>query len=254
MVNIIATLGAGSGIDTARLADDLSTAARAPRATAIATRRAAVTAELGGLTKARAAVAELTDAVASLATGAKLSEATATADRPSLVGIVVDLTAALEQTRIAIPVQGQTRGVRQALTRLTGLEVSGVSLAALGVATDRTGALRVDRTRLAAAVERNPGAVQTLVSGPGGLATTLDALQRDLAAPGGAVASAESRLPQSQANLDRAAAELDARTAAQRAALVRQFSAMERAVGTYRSQQSSIQQQVDAWTAGLRAR
>jgi flagellar capping protein FliD len=254
MVNIVATLGAGSGIDSARLADDLVAAARAPRAAAIAARRSAVTAELGALAQVRAGVAGLTDTVTSLAMGARLREATATGDRAALAGIVIDLAAALDQTRGALPAQPQTRAIREALARMSTLSVGGTSLAALGVATDRSGALRVDRTRLAAALDREPRAVQTLVAGPGGLAAALDKLQRELMAAGGPLASVEARLRRSQGALDRAAADLDVRSAAQRSQLVRQFSAMERAVGAYRSQQTSVQQQVDAWTAGLRGR
>ncbi|MCA3255715.1 MAG: flagellar filament capping protein FliD [Alphaproteobacteria bacterium] len=257
MVNIIGTLGAGSGIDTARLADDLAAAARTPRASALAARRAGVTAELGALAQSRSAVAGLAAAVGELATGARLRDATAAGDRDALAAIVADLAASLDAVRGSLAqrsLPAASRSVGAALAALTTRQVDGVSLSALGVATERSGALRIDRARLTSALAADTGAVQRLVAGPNGLAAALEGLNRSFSAAGGPVAAAEGRLRRAQSDIDRATAALDARTAANRESLLRQFAAMERAVGAYRAQQTSVQQQVDAWTAGLRSR
>ena len=130
------------------------------------------------------------------------------------------------------------RGVQRQLANLT---VGAAGLASVGMTTQRSGLVSVDSARLGRALEADPDAVEALLA--------------RLTAPGGGLAVARTalgpatsdRLAREQRGIANERAVVDARSAAMRTQLTRQYAAMERAVGGLKATQSYLDQQIKAW-------
>jgi flagellar hook-associated protein 2 len=151
------------------------------------------------------------------------------------------------------------RALRQSLTQLAGTVImpsaAGTAprtLADLGLATERNGAFRLDATRLAATLQRDPAGVAAMfTTGLYGVYATLDGISRkstSLANPaslGGSI----TRLTSQQAKVKEDLATIADKQETLRASLAQRFAVADVRVGASHSTLSFLQQQIDAWNA-----
>ena len=93
-VNFVSALGAGSGIDTKKLAEELVAIERAPRQAQIDKRTAAAESRISGYGVVRFALSELKNAFAGLNDLSEFASVTARSSQPSAVGVSAGATAA----------------------------------------------------------------------------------------------------------------------------------------------------------------
>ena len=144
------------------------------------------------------------------------------------------------------------RTMQTDLSRLVGTQIvsdaSGPrTLAEIGVATLRDGSLTVDAARLSAALSRYPQAVESMFASGAALPATLQKISL-------AAGSTKSGLGASEASYTKAADQIaQAREKALEAAdiartrMTQQFASMDAKVAAYKSTQTFLKQQVDAW-------
>lgn len=129
--------------------------------------------------------------------------------------------------------------LRQVERQLAALTTGAGGLAALGVTTSRDGTLSVNNSKLSAALAADPDGAEALLAG---LTAAGGALTRVRSAIG-----TDTRLAREQKAVATGRAALDASSATLRASLVKQYAAMERAVGGFKSTQSFLDAQIKAW-------
>lgn len=144
------------------------------------------------------------------------------------------------------------RTLQTDLSRLVSTDLSGAvgslrTLAEIGVGTLRDGTLSVNSAQLASALSRDPQAVEAMFAASAGLPA---AMQRISLAAG----STRTGLGASEASYTKAAdliaqAREKALEAAEttRTRMTQQFASMDAKVAAYKSTQTFLQQQVDAW-------
>lgn len=144
------------------------------------------------------------------------------------------------------------RTMQTDLSRLVGTQIvsdaSGPrTLAEIGVATLRDGSLTVDAARLSAALSRYPQAVESMFASGAALPAALQKISL-------AAGSTKSGLGASEASYTKAADQIaQAREKALEAAdiartrMTQQFASMDAKVAAYKSTQTFLKQQVDAW-------
>jgi flagellar hook-associated protein 2 len=121
------------------------------------------------------------------------------------------------------------------------------TLAALGVATNRDGTLRVDTLRLSRVLAERPGDVEAMFKGGAGLPAALAGIATAAADQRSGLGASEANYAKLQQTLseDREKAVTAAETT--RTRMTQQFASMDARVAAYRSTQSFLEQQVDAW-------
>lgn len=132
------------------------------------------------------------------------------------------------------------RSLQSALSRLTTTSVGGSdvrTLADLGVKTAQDGSLSIDAAKLAAAVARNPGAVDSLFStGTTGLSDTIISLSdRYTSSTEGLLVARQNGLTKNISTIGDTLLKMDARLATYKQNLIRQFTAMESVVSGLKS-------------------
>ncbi|WP_431469306.1 flagellar filament capping protein FliD [Sphingosinithalassobacter sp. LHW66-3] len=148
------------------------------------------------------------------------------------------------------------RTLAQSLARLTlaplvpgaGTDAP-TTLAALGVATNRDGTLRIDADRLGAALTTHPEAVEAMFRAESGLPAALAAISTAAASTATGLGASEARYTEAAGNLEEDRSEALAAAEALRARMTQQFARMDSKVAAYKSTQSFLQQQIDAWNA-----
>ena len=142
------------------------------------------------------------------------------------------------------------RSLQSALGRLSTTSVGGSdvrTLADLGVKTAQDGALSIDAKVFAAAVSRNPGAVDALfATGSSGLADTVTTLSdRYTSSTAGLLVTRQNGLTKNIRTIGDTLDKMDSRLATYKQTLIRQFSAMEsvvsglKAIGNFLNAQSA---------------
>jgi flagellar hook-associated protein 2 len=121
------------------------------------------------------------------------------------------------------------------------------TLAALGVATNRDGSLKIDSAKLTKALAEHPAAVESMFKDGAGVSAALAAIATTAASNTYGLGASEDRYEKAQAEVavdvqDALAAADDTRTR-----MTRQFASMDAIVASYKSTQTFLQQQVDAW-------
>lgn len=149
------------------------------------------------------------------------------------------------------------RELKRQLQQLTMAEIGGgalTQLAEIGIKTNRDGTLMLDNALLTKALVNNPEAVEKMFAEPQGNATTGNGLSAALNAISAAAANTTRGLGASEvsynkakANLDEDKAEVLAKTEDVRARMTRQFASMDAKVAVYKSTQTFLQNQIDAW-------
>lgn len=144
------------------------------------------------------------------------------------------------------------RAVRDGLRGLAKLKSAGFSLADLGVRTQRTGALAVNDSALAATLGRSPEAIASLFTGTAGISAGLTRLRGQLTGTLGALTDASTRTAREQSALAAETVRLDSRSLLLRESLTRRYADADVAVAAYKATASFLTQQSDAWAAARR--
>lgn len=170
--------------------------------------------------------------------------ASAVSDLADALNALHDLNATLTRGASGGEAAGALAGdatVRGLQRQLSGLTVGAGGLSSVGVTTQRSGQVTVDTARLAKALESDPDGVEALLvrlTAPGGAL---------VAARGSLGGGATDRLVRERRGIATEQAAQEARSAALRTQLTRQYAAMERAVGGFKATQSYLDQQIKAW-------
>jgi len=142
------------------------------------------------------------------------------------------------------------------LTDLTGAtDGSPKSLAELGIATNRDGTLSVDSTRLTNALATYPAAVEAIFTDRGvrsekdGLSAALNALSSSVTGRAFGLGASEGRYTKAQTTLAADRSKLAEEQEKMKARLTQQYASMDSRVAAYKSTQSFLQNQIDAWNA-----
>ncbi len=151
------------------------------------------------------------------------------------------------------------RAMRAAFGQLAGSTVmpsaiSGdpVTLADLGLATNRDGTFRLDSVRLSATLKASPeGVAAMFTTGLHGVLASFDKLSRRLTAATdpGSLAGSLTRLTAQKQDLGEEATKLAEAQEKLRARLAKQFAGTDSRVAASRSTLSFLQNQIDAWNA-----
>ena len=126
------------------------------------------------------------------------------------------------------------------------------TLAEIGVATNRDGTLRVDNAQLARALTGQPAAVEALFAdGSGasghGLAAALGAIATAATGAVTGLGASETRYARAKTDLSAAQTKASEDAEALRTRLTTQFARMDSRVAAYKSTQTFLQNQIDAW-------
>jgi flagellar hook-associated protein 2 len=116
-----------------------------------------------------------------------------------------------------------------------------VSLGQLGISMSRAGVLTIDPTKLAAAVSKDPRAIEDLIAGEGGLAISITEMVATYTRTGdGALSAKNDSLTREMHNFDGSIERIEARADAMGERLRTQFNALETLMSNMRSQQSAL--------------
>lgn len=150
------------------------------------------------------------------------------------------------------------RSLAQTLRTLTttklvpGSDAGPQTLADLGVRTEKDGTLTVDQTVLAQALSKNPRSVEQMFQSSGdniiGLSARMNAVQMSATSSVYGLTASYNNLTSQQSNNADAQTRLATTRQSATDAMTARFSAMNTAVGKYKSVQSFMDQQVKMWT------
>lgn len=149
------------------------------------------------------------------------------------------------------------RELRRQLQQLTMSPIGDgalTKLAEIGIKTNRDGTLMLDNALLTKALVNNPEAVEKMFAEPQGNATTGNGLATALNAIASAATNTQRGLGASEVSYNKAKGELDkdkaemlVKTEDVRLRMTRQFASMDAKVAVYKSTQTFLQNQIDAW-------
>lgn len=152
----------------------------------------------------------------------------------TMIGVINSLDSydADSQKAGALLGDGLLLSISGSITRLTTDRVSGLSsgynsLATLGITTNADGTLSLDSTKYAAAVDKDPQALQGIFASSNGVASRLDTQLTDYLSTTGAIATRNDNLIQSQKDITTQSNELDARMEQVQARYTAQFTALD---------------------------
>lgn len=274
VASIISSLGAGSGLDTTALVRDLAAAARAPREEALNAASSRTTAQLSALSSARGALDTFSDALDDAVT-ARATDPAGQDPAAFVPQLLRAFTTAYNSLRSALnravapgadgasggPLAGDAgvRALQRDLSAMMTTPLAGegsLTLAELGVRTNRDGTLAIDATRLTAVVTADPEAVRrtlapTSAEDPAqtqGISAVLRGVKKRMTATGGPLAQSQLRYEQTAKRHAKARTRLAEDDARYQAALQRSFTTMDRRMSVLRAGQTQLQQQVAMWT------
>ncbi len=123
------------------------------------------------------------------------------------------------------------------------------TLAAIGVATNRDGSLRVDTAVLNRALADHPAAVEKLFNAATGIPAKLSEIQRATVNTQTGLGASEARYTRQQRDLSDQQTKALEQAEAMRTRMTQQFASMDAKVAAYKSTQSFLEQQIDVWNA-----
>jgi flagellar hook-associated protein 2 len=103
--------------------------------------------------------------------------------------------------------------VRGTTDRVASVAGSTNSLAAIGITTGSDGLLKIDSTKLTAALQANPAGVASMFGATDGIAARLDATVEKILASSGAIAARNANLADAQKSISEDSQKLDDQTA-----------------------------------------
>ncbi|WP_448662894.1 flagellar filament capping protein FliD [Sphingomonas sp. CJ20] len=137
------------------------------------------------------------------------------------------------------------------LTNLVPSAASGepATLADIGVATQRDGTLKVNATRLSSVLVSNPQQVEAIFAAGAGITQALSAIATTATSTKVGLGASEASYTKAQTALADEKDKVATATEAMRTRMTQQFSAMDAKVAAYKSTQTFLTQQIDAWNA-----
>ena len=136
-------------------------------------------------------------------------------------------------------------------SKLTDGDASQVptTLAAIGVATNRDGTLRVDTARLTKSLADHSGSVEAMFGAGKGLSAALSSISLAASSTAYGLGASETRYTRAQTVLTDDKLKVTTSTEALRTRMTRQFAGMDAIVASYKSTQTFLENQIDAWTS-----
>ncbi|MEI9850226.1 MAG: flagellar filament capping protein FliD [Sphingomonas sp.] len=160
------------------------------------------------------------------------------------------------------PVTGPLKGdpaARSLLVSLRGLtlkpltggdpDAEPTTLSGIGVATNRDGTLRVDDGALAASLITYPDAVEAMFRSGTGLSAALSTIATAATNVTYGLGASEARYAKAKSTLTTDQEKAVAAAEALRTRMTRQFASMDAIVASYKSTQTFLENQVDAWNS-----
>ena len=146
------------------------------------------------------------------------------------------------------------RTMQTDLSRLVGTQLvddpSGPrSLAEIGVATLRDGSLSIDAAKLATALSRYPQAVESMFASGAALPAALQKISLAAGNTKTGLGASEARYTKQADDIAQQREQALEAAEATRTRMTQQFASMDAKVAAYKSTQTFLQQQVDAWNA-----
>lgn len=123
------------------------------------------------------------------------------------------------------------------------------TLADLGIATQRDGSLSVNESRLSKMLAGYPQNVETMFAAGAGLAKAMATIAAAATSKTSGLGASETKYTKAQTDLADAKAKIATATETMRTRMTQQFSGMDSKVAAYKSTQSFLTQQIDAWNA-----
>lgn len=122
-----------------------------------------------------------------------------------------------------------------------------VTLAAIGVSTNRDGSLSANTLRIAASLIEHPAAIEAMFRENMGISAALGSIAIAASSRISGLGASETRYTAAKESLADDQAEAAAAAEVLRTRMTRQFATMDAAVASYKSTQTFLEQQVDAW-------
>lgn len=143
-----------------------------------------------------------------------------------------------------------SRGLKALTTAVLSPAASGPrTLADLGVATARDGTLSVNASQLSRALRDNPAQVEAMFKDGAGLSQALGTLTAQVTDRRYGFDAAGTRYARLKDEIDRSQERVADESDVTKTRLTRQFSSMDARVAAYKSTQTFLTQQIDAWNA-----
>jgi len=121
------------------------------------------------------------------------------------------------------------------------------SLAQIGVATNRDGTLRLDSAQLGVTMISHASAVEAIFKGGAGLSLALSNIATAASSKDYGLGASETRYTAAQTAIGVDQEKATTAAEAMRTRMTRQFASMDSVVASYKSTQTFLQNQVDAW-------
>ena len=159
------------------------------------------------------------------------------------------LTGALARDPAASAMKRSLAGITLAEVNTGGTPGAPTTLAAIGVATNRDGSLRVDTAVLTKALAEHPAAVEKLFAATGGIPAKLTEIQRAVVDSTSGLGASEVRYTKQKRDLSDQQTKTLEQAEAMRSRMTQQFASMDAKVAAYKSTQTFLEQQIDVWNA-----
>lgn len=159
------------------------------------------------------------------------------------------MTGALSRDPAAAAMKRSLAGITLAQVDTGGAPGAPTTLAAIGVATNRDGSLRVDTAVLAKALADHPAAVEKLFAETNGIPAKLAGIQRAVVDTKSGLGASETRYTKQKRDLSDQQTKALEQAEAMRARMTQQFASMDAKVAAYKSTQSFLEQQVEVWNS-----
>jgi flagellar hook-associated protein 2 len=134
--------------------------------------------------------------------------------------------------------------VRGTTDRVASVAGSTNSLAAIGITTGSDGLLKIDSTKLTAALQANPAGVASMFGATDGIAARLDATVEKILASSGAIAARNANLADAQKSISEDSQKLDDQTAVVQQRYLAQFTALDSLMAQLQSTSNYLTQQL----------
>jgi len=121
------------------------------------------------------------------------------------------------------------------------------TLSELGVATNRDGTLRIDATRLASALAKDPASAEAIFKSGSGLSAALTKITNDATSMIYGFGASVVRYTEAKSDLSLEQEKATTAAESMRTRMTKQFAGMDSAVAAYKSTQSFLENQVAAW-------
>lgn len=158
-------------------------------------------------------------------------------------------TGALSRDPAAATMKRTLAGITLAQIDTGGVPGAPTTLAAIGVATNRDGSLRIDAAAMSRALAEHPAAVEKLFAASTGIPAKLASISAQVTNPTTGLGGSEASYTRQQRLLSDEQMKAMEQAENMRTRMTQQFASMDAKVAAYKSTQTFLTQQIDAWNA-----